>query len=81
MTIGQIVYEDAKLLASDGEEWDRFGYSVAIHGDVAFAGRLGQSEHSAHELDGAHRGVGAGHNCSLCGDHCVERFPEEHDVL
>jgi hypothetical protein len=30
--------EQAKLLASDGAEWDRFGYSVALDGDTVVIG-------------------------------------------
>jgi hypothetical protein len=32
--------EKARLTASDGEEYDRFGYSVAVNGDTAIVGAL-----------------------------------------
>lgn len=35
---GQRWAETSKLLASDGEAWDRFGYEVCLAGDTAFVG-------------------------------------------
>jgi len=35
---GEFVHEDAKLLASDGADFDLFGYSVAISGDTVVVG-------------------------------------------
>jgi hypothetical protein len=35
--------EEAKLLASDGAEWDQFGWSVAISGSTAVIGSYGDS--------------------------------------
>jgi len=37
--------QQAKLLASDGEEWDRFGISVALDGDTALIGSYGDRDH------------------------------------
>jgi hypothetical protein len=35
---GVIWIEEQKLLASDGEVWDEFGYSVSVSGDIAVIG-------------------------------------------
>ncbi len=36
--------EAAKIVASDAEAYDNFGYSVAISGDLAIVGAIGESE-------------------------------------
>jgi hypothetical protein len=41
---GTIWTQQAKLLSSDGEAWDRFGESVCINGDTALIGAWGDSE-------------------------------------
>jgi len=42
LTVGPVTqYEEQKLLASDGEEHDEFGWSVAVDGDVAIVGAYG----------------------------------------
>ncbi|KPA18874.1 secreted protein containing Peptidase S8 and S53, subtilisin, kexin, sedolisin domain protein [Candidatus Magnetomorum sp. HK-1] len=41
---GDTWIEQAKLLASDGAEDDRFGYSVSISGDYAIVGSFGDDE-------------------------------------
>ncbi|MHC4739833.1 MAG: FG-GAP repeat protein [Planctomycetota bacterium] len=40
--------EEAKLLASDGAEWDNFGYSVAISGDTAVIGARWDDDNGTH---------------------------------
>ena len=49
---GETWSEKQKLLASDGAAEDRFGYSVAIHGDVIVGGAL-YNDHTA-----IHTGMG-----------------------
>ena len=41
---GSTWLQEAKLLASDGEKWDRFGFSVSIDGDYALLGADGDDE-------------------------------------
>lgn len=43
-TRASILAQVAKLLASDGEEGDLFGYSVSISGDTVIVGALGDSD-------------------------------------
>ena len=42
-----ILNEDAKLLASDGEYYDLFGYSVAVSGDTVVVGAWGDDDQGA----------------------------------
>ena len=41
------VFEDAKITASDGEEFDAFGFSVSIFGDTAVIGAPGDDDNEA----------------------------------
>ena len=43
-THGDVVYEDFKLLASDGVASDWFGWSVSISGDMALIGAQGDDD-------------------------------------
>jgi hypothetical protein len=78
--------EQAKLLASDGEYWDHFGYSVSIDGDYAIVGADGGDGGSAYvfkrggsswvqeaklrALDGAW-GERFGYSVSIDGDYVI----------
>ncbi len=55
-TLGQVINEDLKLVASDGAEGDEFGYSIAIHNGIVAVGALldddnGTSSGSANLFD------------------------------
>jgi len=45
--ISRTWHEEAKLVASDGDEFDRFGYSVALHGTRAIASAIHDDDNGA----------------------------------
>lgn len=55
-SVGDAWTEHAKLVAPDGEAWDKFGFSVGTNGDIAVIGAFADDDHgpesgSAHVFD------------------------------